>query len=166
MWIVSLRLMMSAHAQTGSYGVMGLAASRDVASAQSMKNIQSLLDETTKLFLDMKASPAEQKKEKSIADAIQTDLLKLETELTNIEGKYATCIQEAYDEKLKYEKCKADCAALPQPVPDTHVVREVDSQSASSNSGSGPWLVIGIPTVGRPKNEDYLVRYVLFVYVS
>ena len=68
----------------------------------------------------------------------------------------------------QYQQCQATVASLekqliqirsaintPQPIENLH-----PTSVSVNNASQGTWLVIGIPTVSRPNNEDYLIQTV------
>jgi hypothetical protein len=173
LWLFSIRMTLTAHNTIQSSVVSS--KENQLHSLQNVRHIQSLLDETGTLLSDLKKSKSSTdvrspdsktggaidvlRKEQSLALEIEADLLRLQSELHTTEDKYAMCIQEAYNEKLKLEKCELRSPTVASAGAVVPVDTVAARNGAAASAPTRPWLVIGIPTVSRPHNEDYLIKY-------
>ena len=169
LWSLLLRMIFTSHALHST----GTATSPH--TIQGVRHIQRLLDETTQLLNELKsnndtgmmgtsksANMQVLRNEQSLALQIETDLLKIQSELNTAETKLSQCIEQGYGEVKKLEKCNHDLQSAQSRVaqlPESNTMHLSVPSDGASNSIE-PWLVVGIPTVARTNNEDYLLKYV------
>ena len=92
---------------------------------------------------------------------LQGEIATLYTEMSALRSALFASEQEASDAARMAEEAQQQHAAL-QATHATSVFAPVASPLSTTHAGGsgGPWLTIGIPTVPRKNNEDYLVRVV------
>lgn len=133
-------------------------------SLENTRHVQKLLDETTALLKEVTRAniTIDTKLRRSIrADSltVQSDLLRLQSDMGNLEGMYAQCTSQKHNVSVRLNSClHGNNEKSVDGVINHNMAGEHPDKSADMHPTSRPWLVIGIPTVGRMHNEDYLIR--------
>eukprot|EP01038_Epipyxis_sp_PR26KG_P015282 gene15282-20586_t len=128
------------------------------------KHIQSLIDETNQLLIEISKSNITLSKESitTLSKALQSDerfiqseIIKLRNELKKSENNFARCVKEKYSVSNELAFRKDDLNL------DKKVIQELDPishDSINSNDNKLKWLVVGIPTIPRIHDEEYLLH--------
>jgi hypothetical protein len=148
---------------------------------KSKQHIQSLIEETHKLLREVVASNVSISKNTlqdlhmltADTNLVNKDLKELNKQLTRLEDGYTVCMKEKYDLGAALQVCKNNekrgVTVHSPPCPASSnaavapVVPQITAPAASSSvttpdSTAEKWLVIGIPTVSRTNNEEYLLQ--------
>lgn len=157
-WSISLRFILPFHT-----------SSQPQDSTTHDKYIQKLLHETSTLLREITETNITEKTRQQLEAgrrAINADIEHLESKLSGIERKYADCVLESQQIQKKLETCEKQASF--RPFTDRAAGQLADhistplfpnlSSNPTASSSSGYWLIIGIPTVSRRHNEDYLLQ--------
>lgn len=149
---------------------------------KSKQHIQNLIQETHKLLQEVIASNVSISKSTlhdlnvATADAnhVNKDITELNKQLTRLEDGYTICMKQKYDLTLSLQTCNENKQAsidhstgsnkIPStvtlPVASTTIQKTIETLNPSSitQTTTDKWLVIGIPTVSRMHNEEYLIQ--------
>jgi hypothetical protein len=137
---------------------------------RSKRHIQSLIDETHKLLREVVASNVSVSKQTLLdlhaltvdTNTVNKDLKELNSQLTRLEDGYTLCMKEKYDLGTVLQICKNSQRAVEPPKALAAPCPTI-STAATAPTFTGPsitekWLVIGIPTVSRTNDEEYLLQ--------
>lgn len=118
----------------------------DHSTQPNVKMIQQLLTETTKLLEEVTNANGSAS---LTMDAYNHH--KLETELHNVEGMYAQCNSNKHNLLLRLDHCQ-------KALSEGNQSESFELQNKLESKSQAPWLVVGIPTVSRLHDEDYLLQ--------
>lgn len=162
-----------------SWHEMDEKATASVVTKTSHEDFKRLMDQTKQLLNDMaaanstltldtlrdfKALTLEEKRMGEQNEALEREVDRLETALTHcLKGKYDaetsldTCKREFKDYQVVYNKDTSSAATKTVKCPDVPVNVE-PPQPPPAAVDETKWLVIGIPTVARRNDLDYLLK--------
>lgn len=150
-WIITTRLLIS-----------------DSASSPQIDTTQlhRLYEETRSLMKDIVAcnsSKSDQLISKISSDQAFYDreIERLSEEKVKFEVKYSQCLTAKHALTEQVEHCESKVHSAPNHHDAMNVPSVVSAPVVSTESKSTtglPWLVIGMPTLARPNQEDYLLR--------
>ena len=175
-WLLTHRMMLEVHSGTEG-SVPGRSHGGSASVGEQTKHLKTLLAETTALLRDVMASNLTASSELLRKDAArvgaqragaQAEINRLPVLLGAEESKVARCVAEKHDVLLELQQCRQEAASHsappqkswsaglfnpPPPPPSSPPALP----TTTSQAGSRRWLVVGIPTVARAHDEDYLL---------
>jgi hypothetical protein len=140
---------------------------------KSRQHIQSLIEETQKILREINNGNSSNNANTvhdlhmltADTNNVNKDLKELNSQLTRLEDGYTLCMKEKYQLSTALHTCKDSAgktganALMSEPCPNVqHTALPPISALKSTLSSSDRWLVIGIPTVARAHDEDYLLQ--------
>lgn len=142
--------------------------------ASNHEEFKKLMDQTKLLLNDIAASnlPLSPNTLRDIEQLTNEEKLvgernvAMEKEMNRLETGLARCSKAKYEAEASLSTCKADLneatsksiSTLPVDCPPSNNVIVSSSSASAVNTDEKKWLVIGIPTVARRNNEDYLLK--------
>ena len=151
---------------------------KSTASSNDHKYMKKLLQEATVMLQELKtfnsssslltssssseeASSNLRKKFEIERQTIQSDVSKLKILIEKLEGNLNTCELHMGSAMTELSTCERDLKESVShhlPKPEHAVTVTAPLMGTSAEKSNGYWLVIGIPTVSRQNNEDYLLK--------
>lgn len=141
-------------------------SSQQLAAEEQTKHLKKLLSETTNLLRDVANANftvnADILRDIKILNrerkGVQADMTKLQLNAAEDRRKIADCTGDRMKSIAALNACTVALKSISSSSSSSGGSIEVSNVADEKNIRNSRWLVIGIPTISRANNEDYLLR--------